>query len=139
MFPQWPDRFVQDYIDIYNDVNRIATALDTTNEDVGDIEQLRIDVADLQLRVSTLEDRASSIENTAVSRRNGTVSRMPRLTINQLTSDSVAASAVTADQINQGGSSVNVNTPAGATAYSLEIYDETGTLLGYAPIYGSEW
>jgi len=38
---------------------------------------------------------------------------------------------------NQG--TTNTATPSGATAYQLPIYDETGTLMGYIPIYGSAW
>jgi len=38
---------------------------------------------------------------------------------------------------NQGA--ININTPAGATAYQLPIYDDTGLLLGYIPIYGAAW
>jgi hypothetical protein len=33
----------------------------------------------------------------------------------------------------------NTNTPGGATAYQLPLYDQTGTLLGYIPVYGSAW
>lgn len=33
----------------------------------------------------------------------------------------------------------NVNTPSGATSDALPIYDETGTLIGYIPIYASQW
>ena len=33
----------------------------------------------------------------------------------------------------------NTNTPSGATAHQLPIYDEGGVLLGYIPIYGSAW
>lgn len=38
-----------------------------------------------------------------------------------------------------GNSAANINTPAGATAYDLGIYDETGVLLGYIPIYAARW
>lgn len=33
----------------------------------------------------------------------------------------------------------NTNTPSGATAKQLPIYDVAGTLLGYIPVYGSAW
>lgn len=33
----------------------------------------------------------------------------------------------------------NTNTPSGATAYAHPIYNATGTLLGYFPIYASAW
>jgi hypothetical protein len=33
----------------------------------------------------------------------------------------------------------NTNTPSGATAYQLPIYNASGSLLGYVPIYGSAW
>jgi len=36
-------------------------------------------------------------------------------------------------------SAANTNTPSGATAHQLPIYNEAGTLLGYIPIYGSAW
>ena len=36
-------------------------------------------------------------------------------------------------------SAANTNTPSGATAHQLPIYDETGSLLGYIPIYAAAW
>ena len=42
-------------------------------------------------------------------------------------------------QIKTNQSAANTNTPSGATAYQLPIYDETGSLLGYIPVYGSAW
>lgn len=33
----------------------------------------------------------------------------------------------------------NTNTPSGATAYAYPIYDASGNLLGYIPIYAAEW
>jgi hypothetical protein len=33
----------------------------------------------------------------------------------------------------------NTNTQSGATAHQLPIYNESGTLLGYIPVYGSAW
>lgn len=38
-----------------------------------------------------------------------------------------------------GDATANTNTPSGATAYKMPIYNQTGTLLGYIPIYGSAW
>lgn len=38
-----------------------------------------------------------------------------------------------------GDATANTNTPSGATAYKFPIYDQTGTLLGYIPVYGSAW
>ena len=35
--------------------------------------------------------------------------------------------------------SANTNTPSGATAYEMPLYNVNGTLLGYVPIYGSQW
>jgi hypothetical protein len=37
------------------------------------------------------------------------------------------------------GTSANTNTPSGATAYQWPLYDESGSLLGYIPVYGSAW
>ena len=34
---------------------------------------------------------------------------------------------------------VNANTPSGATARAMEIFDETGSSLGFIPIYAAEW
>jgi hypothetical protein len=34
---------------------------------------------------------------------------------------------------------VNTNTPSGATAYKLPVYNESGTLIGYVPVYSSAW
>lgn len=33
----------------------------------------------------------------------------------------------------------NTNTPAGATAKALPIYDAAGTLLGFIPVYAAQW
>ncbi len=33
----------------------------------------------------------------------------------------------------------NTNTPSGATVYALPVYDKNGNLLGYIPIYASQW
>jgi hypothetical protein len=35
--------------------------------------------------------------------------------------------------------SANTNTPSGATAYQLPVYDEDGNNVGYIPVYGSAW
>ena len=42
-------------------------------------------------------------------------------------------------QIKTNQDAANTNTPSGATAHQLPIYNESGTLLGYIPIYGSAW
>lgn len=42
-------------------------------------------------------------------------------------------------QIKTNQAASNTNTPSGATAKQLPIYDTNGTLLGYIPIYGSAW
>jgi hypothetical protein len=41
--------------------------------------------------------------------------------------------------IGVSNSATNTNTPSGATAHQLPIYDEAGSLLGYIPVYGSAW
>ena len=33
----------------------------------------------------------------------------------------------------------NTNTPSGTTAHAMPVYDIAGTLLGYMPIYASQW
>ena len=45
----------------------------------------------------------------------------------------------TISDIQTDGAIVNTNTPAGATAYALELKDESGVTLGYLPVYGSLW
>jgi hypothetical protein len=42
-------------------------------------------------------------------------------------------------QIRTNQTSANTNSPSGATAYKLPIYDAAGSLLGYVPVYGSAW
>jgi hypothetical protein len=42
-------------------------------------------------------------------------------------------------KIRTNQAAANVATPSGATAYQLPIYDETGTLLGYIPVYAAAW
>lgn len=43
------------------------------------------------------------------------------------------------NQLRHGGLIGNMNSPAGATAHAMPIYNEAGTLLGYIPIYGAQW
>ena len=42
-------------------------------------------------------------------------------------------------RIGCGVTVANTNTPSGATSRAFPIYDETGSLLGYIPVYGSQW
>ncbi len=42
-------------------------------------------------------------------------------------------------RIRTNQASANTRTPSGATAQSLPIYDQSGALLGYIPIYGTQW
>lgn len=41
--------------------------------------------------------------------------------------------------IGAGNSATNTNTPAGATARDLEIFDETGASIGFIPVYAARW
>jgi len=38
-----------------------------------------------------------------------------------------------------GNSVTNTNTPSGATANAIPIYNSLGVLIGYIPVYGSQW
>ena len=38
-----------------------------------------------------------------------------------------------------GNSVTNINTPSGATAKAIPIYNSSGALIGYIPVYGSQW
>jgi hypothetical protein len=42
-------------------------------------------------------------------------------------------------KIRTNQAAANVATPAGATAYQLPIYNASGTLLGYIPVYAAAW
>lgn len=44
-----------------------------------------------------------------------------------------------AGKLKTNQATTNTNTPSGATAKQLPIYDVAGTLLGYIPIYASAW
>lgn len=44
-----------------------------------------------------------------------------------------------AGQIKTNQTAANTNTPGGATARQLALYDVGGTLLGYVPVYASAW
>lgn len=44
-----------------------------------------------------------------------------------------------AGQVKTNQTTANTNTPSGATARQLPLYNESGTLLGYVPVYGSAW
>lgn len=41
--------------------------------------------------------------------------------------------------LSSGAGIANTSTPSGATAYAMPIYDSSGTLLGYIPVYAAEW
>lgn len=54
--------------------------------------------------------------------------------------DAILSGKVLADGgLGVGNSIANTNTPSGATARSLPIYNASGSLLGYIPIYGGAW
>lgn len=42
-------------------------------------------------------------------------------------------------RIKTNQTAANTNTPSGATAKQLPLYDEAGTLLGYVPVYAAPW
>lgn len=42
-------------------------------------------------------------------------------------------------QIRTNQTAANTNTPSGATARQLPLYDAAGSLLGYVPVYASPW
>jgi len=35
--------------------------------------------------------------------------------------------------------SANTNTPSGATAQAMEVFDGEGNSIGYIPVYAAEW
>jgi len=41
--------------------------------------------------------------------------------------------------IGVGNAVANVNTPSGATANAIEIFDNTGASLGFIPVYAAQW
>jgi len=43
------------------------------------------------------------------------------------------------DGLGAGNSVANTNTPSGATARALEVFDAAGASLGFIPVYGSAW
>lgn len=43
------------------------------------------------------------------------------------------------DGLAVGNTVANTNTPSGATARAWPVYGDSGTLLGYVPIYSAEW
>lgn len=53
--------------------------------------------------------------------------------------DFFVVDSATSGGIGTSSTASNTNTPSGATARQLPIYDVSGTLLGYIPIYGSAW
>jgi len=42
-------------------------------------------------------------------------------------------------KIRTNQAAANVATPSGATAYAMPIYNASGTLLGYIPVYAAQW
>lgn len=46
---------------------------------------------------------------------------------------------VLSDSLSTSSAVSNTNTPSGATVYAIPVYNNSGTLLGYFPLYGSQW
>lgn len=57
----------------------------------------------------------------------------------QNSSGTVQAALGPTGQIKTNQTAANTNTPSGATARHLPLYDTAGTLLGYIPIYAAAW
>lgn len=64
----------------------------------------------------------------------------------RLTSGSLAGTSPVVDAgsstdliASSGEPAANTNTPSGATAHAMPVYDASGTLLGYVPVYASVW
>lgn len=69
----------------------------------------------------------------------GVASQSANLLELQNSSASVLFAVGPAGQIKTAQTAANTNTPSGATARQLPLYNESGTLLGYVPVYGSAW
>lgn len=53
--------------------------------------------------------------------------------------DDSAYTSIVVEKLKINTAITNTNTPSGATAKALPIYDASGTLLGYVPVYASTW
>jgi len=51
----------------------------------------------------------------------------------------LSGKALAAGGLGVGNTAANTNTPSGATARAMPVYDANGSLLGYIPIYAAQW
>lgn len=155
----WPSQVVEDYLAAVETIVSIAESLDLNNDNteqllagsgvdnaqigprrLGDSDEAGLSIErhpDIEQQ-STLKERAQTQPECNIfnSRRQcddeyiaQTPSRVNRLIIGEVTFSSLKTDGLV----------TNTNTPGGATAYQLAVKDETGTIVGYIPLYGSPW
>lgn len=124
----WPSSMVEDYLNILSDLVDLTDEVSDNRTTADELENLIHSEHDANPR-SFLRSHASDAVSSSELQVYSLPNRVNRMTLKQLTTD----------QINHSGAVANTNTPAGATAHALEIFDENGTLLGYIPIYSAQW
>lgn len=143
----WDDKVIEDYINILRDYIRLAVAVDDNiNVDIDLINEVGLGqnqaLANLSKRInSLLITQMTPVYKTVKIDEFPSISASstPRQTIRNLKSEVAIIGTATITNIQTDSAVVNTNTPAGATAYALELKDESGLTLGYLPVYGSLW
>lgn len=143
----WDDRVIEDYINILRDYIRLSVAVDeNTAIDIDLMNEIGLGQNQAIANLSKRIDSLLGVIMTPVSKSVKadelplvTPSSIPRQTIRNLKSEVAVIGTATITDIQTDSAVVNTNTPAGATAYALELKDESGSTLGYLPIYGSLW
>lgn len=155
----WPSQVVEDYLAAVETIISIAESLDTNNDNTdqllagegGDNAQIavrrvddldennpgikRLDDPELQVAPQNRQQEQQECSQCQLRRQEHdeqvsvTPARLNRLTIGEITFSTLKTD----------GLATNTNVPGGATAYQLAVKDETDTIVGYIPLYGSPW
>lgn len=143
----WDDKVIEDYINILRDYIRLAVAVDDNiSVDIDLMNEIGLGqnqaISNLSKRIDSLlssqmvpVSKSVKVEELPVL----VASSIPRQTIRNLKSEVSVIGTATISNIQTDSAIINTNTPAGTTAYALELKDESGVTLGYLPVYGSLW
>lgn len=140
----WPPQVIEDYLSAIETILSIADNLDLNNTITEDLYS-QIGLGNAIKRIEHIEKYISAtprdknnehITNHEVRDKLGDdffyqpiPTRLQRLNVGEFEFGNIKTASLV----------VNANTPTGETAYQLAVKDETDTIVGYIPLYGSAW
>ena len=125
----WPDQVIEDYLAAIETILSIAETTDNSGIDISILEA--------DSNISPISKRASEQEDYSRKQREKDLDHFTSLMPSRINRVKVGELMFT--DIKTDGLVTNTNTPGGATAYQLAVKDETGSIVGYIPLYGSAW